>query len=743
MADFSEVTEQLRALLESLQGDPSQIIDPRSVDWAKSIAVAMSDRTKSQKEYGKALGEDFLISKSLVLYDRQRVIEAKVRNGLSGKSLENAEAELAVITETLSRNEQTMGLIQRQVQEFGDQMSGTVRLSETQERIRDIKFEMVELDARMGSATLEQLKAIQDQKDELGGTLKFLKNADAHAQEAAAQQTLRQAQEETFGISVEKINEKIAESGRLMSTRAGRAVIIYKALKSVIAPIVVQLQELRNTGLSWSQTMDAGLDTLKSIKSIGGIRGVLTMKDTIEATQALRENFADISFQTPKIAAVASEMMTAFKLSANESAELVETLAKVSGFSGEAQEHILHVAQAFGNLNKMKPAALLKAVADNAGVFARFGEQGTQAFMRSVTAAKRLGIEMSSMESAADSFLDIDTFFQDVSKLRTLGIDLADPFGLAQIAETGTPEELIEELQRQLQGVDLTKLSRTRRNALASTLNMSQEELGRLISGEAGVIETATDEQVKNLGGFNKGMGGAIDALGAFTKMFSGLSSILQLTINLMAAQAIMGGGRGGARGLIGAARGLAGGAGRGGRFAVGLLGRGAGAVAGGAASAAGGISSAVGGLATAAAPVLAVGGTIVGGLAAGLAAGTAALEFSNKFFGTEFSTLADFKRISKGEEDARLATIESRAARAKRGLGPGEGPSTPTATEAATVAKAATVAVATTEEAEPIDVATKEQMAELLEFFRKGFVVNIDGRKAGKLMAVAQGPAF
>ena len=387
-------------------------------------------------------------------------------------------------------------------------------------------------------------------------------------------------------------------------------------------------------------------------------------------------------------------MGTAFKLSGDEAANLVEILAKVGGLSADAQEDILHMAAAFGKVNDLRPDILIRAMAQHAGVFARFGEDGAQAFLRSVGAAERLGIELSSIESAADTFLDIDTFFQDVSKLRTLGMDISDPFGLAQIAEFGTPAELIEELQRQLQGIDLTQLSRTRRNALSSALGMDQAELSRLIKGEIGGIKGVSEAQIEELGGFNEGMGGAVDALGAMVGTLGGIAGTLTLLVQLMIVRA----------GLKGAGS---------------LLGKllGGGARAAGAAAGAGGTFSLFSGAATTATAV----GSGIGAsaIAGGAAMAATAIAIAPLVLGAAAIAggiiLNERRKIRRDEAsaaaaDVRLLRDQTRnqwivAGQAQLKANPG---------------------------------ITKRDLRDAL----LGLGFNIDGRQAGKLIANAQGPA-
>ena len=552
MADLKEVAEQFQNMMDAIQKNPSQVIDPQSVDFAKSIAVSAGQRTAAQKDYAKSVGEEFLIAKQLQLLDRKRTLDAQLRSGVSGPAADNAQAELDTVINILDTNKELLDNIQQQGQDWGAALGQVVEMNEFEKRRMELYFQAQENIKEQVSLEGEALELKQQELINLEDQEHILALMQARQEEINVRSALRNKQEEVFGISADKINRKAQELGELMGTTAGRLTLMAAAAKIMLQPAVEHMIELRDTGLSWNQTMEAGSDTLKAAFDIGGLRGLSTIKDTAEAVLAMRHNFADLTFQTHETAAVASELSTVFKLTADEAVDFVESMVKVGGLTAHAQETMMETAKAFGDINKVNPAALLKAAAKHAGVFARFGAEGAQSFFRSVTAAERLGIELSTIESSADKFLDIDSFFQDVSRLRTLGVDIADPFALAEVSETGTPEDIARELSRQLSGINLTELDRTARNALSQTVGMDFADISRLINGPTAAetvpgteeVRDVTGQEIQDLGSLTEGVGNTVDALLSFVGMLGGLSGVLQTVVTLMAAQAALSTGR-------------------------------------------------------------------------------------------------------------------------------------------------------------------------------------------------------
>lgn len=682
MADFDEIVDQFSTLVEGIRQDPAQLLERGEVDRFKDIALHTITRTDAQKGFARGLEEEFFISKRLELVDRQRTVSAKLRTDLSEDAETAAQAELDILDELIRRNDQSLDSIDEQVQAYGLAVGKVIELNEFERRRAELALEIKEIKISMVGLTGEELALQHERIEALKTEQGLAETQEQSAKDISSRSALRNKQEEIFGFSVEGANQKIRETGELLDTTAGTIALIAAAAKILFTPAVKQMTELRDLGLSWKQTITSTTDIINTAMDRGLVRGLLTLQSSAEATAAMRGNFADLSFQSQELAAVAGELVTSFKLSANEAAQLVEAFTKVGGLSEDTQDNILHMAAAFGEVNDIRPDALIRAMAQHAGVFARFGEEGSQAFLRSVAAAEKLGIELSAIESSADQFLNIDTFFQDVSKLRTLGLDIQDPFGLAQIAETGTPQELVAELQRQLQGIDLTQLSRTRRNALSQAIGMDQDQLARIIRGEdVGDIGDVTEAQIQELGGFNEGMGGAVDAILGAVGSLDGISGILGKLVDLLIIRAAVGGAGSllGGLGLGGAATAVAGG-----------LSTAATVVGGGVATAATATGAA---LLTPAAIVAAVGGTaIIGGLI---------LNEQRKIRRDEASGAAF--DVTLAESESKNAAIHAAQDFARENPG----------------------------------ITAADLVQAML-----GMNFNIDGRTAGRLIAAAQGPA-
>jgi hypothetical protein len=652
MADFNEIADQFRDLVDRLQQDPAQLISEESVKFATDTVQKLQQRTVEQQKYISLLGEEELISRRITL-ERERV-------------LATTDEARASITSGIEVNQKMLELIQEASEEYAAATGHVKELSK--EEIALIELEIAKTKILQGQTDLtkEQTTQVLDQIELQKKVLTQISEGNKLRNREA---TLTQIQEQYLGFSADSIKKKMDDARMTLNTTAGRLAVIGAALKHAFGVATDQLRELRDTGLSINQTFEAGGQIIR--RSFAG--GFLQMGATVKAIGALRAEFGDLTFQTDATVRNASNLHTFFRLSADEAGRLVEDLTKQAGMSAEAQDNFFRSAKAFAEINRLNPGRLLDAVAKNAKIFAQYGEQGAAAFFRSAAAAERIGVSLEEIDQLGNTLVDIDTMFQNVSRLRGLGINVADPMQLAQVAQYGTQEDIAAEMQKQLGDVDIANLGRIQRNLLAQTFGLDLATLERFQTGGGGAgtegaavrenLANATDQQVESLGNFDKGMQGSLAVLDGFTRGIHFTTIALYAMAAAAAVNSLKGGlgigkflgmslGRGGAAGAAAAAGGAGSAAGGiGGMFAK-MFGRGGTAAAGGAGGA---------GLLGTAGSALGTGAAVATAGAVGLAIG----ELINKLTGT--ASLSDMMKrkdeikaaeASGAQSEVRLAAL-------------------------------------------------------------------------------------
>ncbi len=228
-------------------------------------------------------------------------------------------------------------------------------------------------------------------------------------------------------------------------------------------------------------------------------------------------------------------------------AQLAQTMSEVTDASREGASAQLVTVQALAMQNKVAPAKVFESMSQNATVLAAMTDGSAESMGRLAVQAAKAGVELSSLESIADSLLNIESsiaaeFEAEVLLGKQLNLDAARRFAL-----NNDSEGLIREIQKNLQGTSFGELNRLQRQSLAAALGTNVADLGRMISrsGSGEVVDVA-EQQLKSTGD--------LVAQGATSNDL--LGKILQAVVFLGTASAIsglgsMGGGRGGFGGFM------------------------------------------------------------------------------------------------------------------------------------------------------------------------------------------------
>ena len=795
--DFKDVLERFDSLISQLQVTFStsakdiNIISPRSVEFVNDVVAGLQKATVEQQKQADILGSNALTLKTIQNIRSVTRLESALDLSLTEEASREIQSKLDVVTRIADLGASTLRSITEQVTAETDLHTLAGLSEQLGEEILANERELADLITLqtkvLGPKLTEQLKTSLELRR------KTLKSQKEMVEAQESQINLADKTQSIFGAMTKSIKTGINDFGSALNSTAGRLGIIGEIIRRLASFLVSNLQELRAAGLSVNQTFAAMGQSLRLMVKDGfSFVRLFRSRDIFTATLALRENFADIRFQTDEIVDQSSKLVTFMSLSGDEAGRVTEILTRMAGLSAAAQQDFRISAQAFGDINKINPAFLMKQVADETRAFALFADRGAESFFRSAAAAARIGLSLADVDVLAESFLDIDTFFQNISKLRTLGINIADPFALAQVAQVGTQEEIIAELQRQLEGIGKEFTveglgGRVQVKALEQTFGLGIDSLTRALEGKAaGELEVVTSA--------DKARVDENDALKAsFTALtrFITATGFATIALGLLAATATFKLGGGLVRGLLASravasvgAKGMMGGVpqffpgaastaakvGIGGRLAAGIgtLGTRAAAVGRsglGMIGAMGTRAAAVGATSIGSAGIAAVAGTVAVGLAAGVGMG----ELINRLTGSRsikdmLKTRTEIKEFERRGEAAdkqaeilraRNAPIHEAMARGasqeeidriKEQIRTGKPGAEPIVArrDAQTIAmskekiEAEAKLKALASETHPETVKDPELLAAmetLINIFDDGFGVYIDGRSAGKLI--------
>ncbi len=167
------------------------------------------------------------------------------------------------------------------------------------------------------------------------------------------------------------------------------------------------------------------------------------------------------------------------------SEDLAKTLSVMESMSDLSREILLNQIRTNAAMIEaagVAPALVMKDIAQNTEFFAKFARDGGQNIINAGIAARKLGLELSAVNSISESLLDFETSIQkqlEASLLigRQLNLDRA-----RQLALAGDQEGVVEEIRRQVGGeAEFNRLNVIARQKLAEAVGVNVEQLSRIV----------------------------------------------------------------------------------------------------------------------------------------------------------------------------------------------------------------------------------------------------------------------
>ena len=177
----------------------------------------------------------------------------------------------------------------------------------------------------------------------------------------------------------------------------------------------------------------------------------------------------------------------------------------------------------------------LQFAATNANLVAIAGVKYADALARAAANAQRVGVSLDKTEQFADNLVgDFEGALERFSELRAMGVEV-DFSRLAQVAATGTPEEVFGELSKEMGGnralLENIQKNRFLKVAIEKDLGLSIADVTRLAAGGAAKAPEATEaEKQRTL------TTTLIERAGFLITGIGGLLSILTLNISALTA---------------------------------------------------------------------------------------------------------------------------------------------------------------------------------------------------------------
>ena len=210
--------------------------------------------------------------------------------------------------------------------------------------------------------------------------------------------------------------------------------------------------------------------------------------DISDVMSELSENFGFGVVESANMASNILDSSMAMGLSNEEGAKLYGTLMKIGDLSFDQAEKLAESTYQLAQANDVAPSAVMKDIANNTEVFAKFTKDGGGNIAKAAVQARKLGISLSDVADIASSLLDFQSSLSaEVEASIMLGRQLN--FQKArELALTGDMSGMMDNVLEQLGGeAEWNKLNMLQRESIAKSLGKDVATMSKLV-GEHGKL---------------------------------------------------------------------------------------------------------------------------------------------------------------------------------------------------------------------------------------------------------------
>ena len=248
-------------------------------------------------------------------------------------------------------------------------------------------------------------------------------------------------------------------------------------------------------------------------ESIGKQFGAIGVKEFRRDLAGANAQFTQLGLGAGEAQSTISNLANEFGISVSESAKLSENVSRLAvstgaslddttkligvftqtqNLTGEQAANLLASTTALANANNVAPDKILGDVAQNTEFFAQFADEGGENILRAAVQARKLGINLQSVEKITSGLLDFQSSLNaenEASVLigRRLNFQKARELALSNDVE-GATRAVVEQLGS---AEEFNRLNAIQRKALADAAGVEVGELAKIVNKEKEALTLA------------------------------------------------------------------------------------------------------------------------------------------------------------------------------------------------------------------------------------------------------------
>tara|TARA_R110001592_G_scaffold316732_1_gene593253 strand:+ start:192 stop:2213 length:2022 start_codon:yes stop_codon:yes gene_type:complete len=210
-----------------------------------------------------------------------------------------------------------------------------------------------------------------------------------------------------------------------------------------------------------------------------------SVQEAEAAIMGMTEEFGNLNLITAGTSIELGKMVANTGLTGANAAKLLKSLDSMSTASIETNIALISSAKELAKAAGVAPAQVLNDVASDTEIFAKFGKEGGKNLFEAAIAARKLGLNLSTVAGIAESLLDFESSITkemeaEVVLQKSLNLDKAREFALAGNLE-GVQAEILKNVGSE---AEFAQMNVKAKEKLAAALGTSVSDLGKMVAGE-------------------------------------------------------------------------------------------------------------------------------------------------------------------------------------------------------------------------------------------------------------------
>ena len=384
-------------------------------------------------------------------------------------------------------------------------------ISSMKERIQ-LAIEMGDLTASEGEEKIKNLDTTEKQLDllkeretiarsELDTSLKKnvnLLNIRGRFQEIADIGNLRLTQEELIGNRMQFSHMVVASMLEKLTQYAG------KLLDFAVEVDTAARQLMRGASFSYEEARRGLVDITATAAGSG-----MSLAEAASAMTILKDEFSNFTKLTKEAKTETGALVGVLDkmgLSVQASAKFLDIGTKSLGMSRKSSLDYLTSLKGFADQSGVSMSRLSADLQANASNLTKFGDKGTQVFKEMELASKQLGMAMSDLFQITEQFTTFSGAAQAAGQLNAvLGGDFLNSVDLLT-ASMEDPTAVFKQFKEAMDasGKSFDDIDNGMKRVIASSMGMTVEQAGRVLSMDINTATAAMKEQAATQETLNK-----------------------------------------------------------------------------------------------------------------------------------------------------------------------------------------------------------------------------------------------